>query len=89
MAARWRWQSWHVAHETSSRWVAGHMTTARPAGVVVFCVVVLGSTTTTGPALCSASMSASAKSFALKLTVKPHALAWRIHAIDAASRWCE
>jgi ATP-binding cassette subfamily B protein len=68
---------------------AGQITTGRPAGVVVFFVVVLGSTTTTGPAAWSASRSASARSFALRITVNPHAFAWRIQLIDAASRWCE
>ena len=50
MAARWRWHSWHVAQLTSSRCVAGQITTGRPAGVVVLAVVVDGKTTTTGPA---------------------------------------
>ena len=33
-----RWQSWHVAHETSSRTVAGQITTFLPDGVKVFAV---------------------------------------------------
>jgi len=50
MAARWRWHSWQLAHDTSSRCVAGQITTGRPAGVAVLLVCVDGSTTTTGPA---------------------------------------
>jgi hypothetical protein len=50
MAVRWRWHSWQLAQLTSSRWVAGQITTGRPAGVVVLAVVVDGNTTTTGPA---------------------------------------
>jgi hypothetical protein len=89
MAARWRWHNWHVAQETSSRCVAGQITTARPLGVTVFLVVVDGTTTTTGPHSVSAKVSASFRSVADKLTVNPQALACLIHARLALSRWCE
>jgi hypothetical protein len=50
MAERWRWHSWHVAQLTSSRWVAGHTMTGRPAGVFKLFFVSEVKTTTTGPA---------------------------------------
>ena len=51
-----RAHSWQVAQLTSSRTVAGQTTTARPAGVLVLLVCVIGSTATTGrPESASAS----------------------------------